>query len=90
MSDNFEVGEFFAYPSILNRSTQRTNVVMREVTVWTLNLLGPTEVHYIEKNPGMFSSKNLNYFLTEERKTWTSWMTWGWVNYQEIFIQEVN
>jgi len=26
--------------------------------------------------------KNLNFFLTEERKTWTSWMTWGWVNYQ--------
>jgi len=27
--------------------------------------------------------KKLNFFLTEERKTWTSWMTWGWVNYQE-------
>jgi len=21
--------------------------------------------------------KNLNFFSTEERKTWTSWMTWG-------------
>jgi len=39
--------------------------------------LVPIEVHYIEKNPGMFSSKNLHFFLTEERKTWTSWMTWG-------------
>jgi len=30
--------------------------------------------------------KNLNFFLTEERKTWTSWMTWGWVNYQQVFF----
>jgi len=35
------------------------------------------EVHYMEKNPGMFSLKTLISFLTEERKTWTSWMTWG-------------
>jgi len=21
--------------------------------------------------------KNLNFFSTEERMTWTSWMTWG-------------
>jgi len=27
--------------------------------------------------------KNLNFFLTEERKTWTSWMAWGRVNYQQ-------
>jgi len=27
--------------------------------------------------------KNLIYFL-EERKT--SWMTWGWVNYQQKFF----
>jgi len=26
----------------------------------------------MEKNPGI---KNLNFFLTEERKTWTSWMS---------------
>ncbi len=30
----------------------------------------------------MFSSKP----STKERKTWTSWMTWGWVNDQEMFI----
>jgi len=40
--------------------------------------LVPIEVHYMEKN--------LNFFSTEERKTWTSWMTWGWVNYQQKFF----
>ncbi len=28
--------------------------------------------------------------MTEERQTWTSWMIWGWVNYQQICILEVN
>jgi len=45
--------------------------VCTETAFWNLNRLVPIEVHYMEKNPGMFSSK------TEERKTWTSWMTWG-------------
>jgi len=27
--------------------------------------------------------KNLNFFSSEERMTWTSWMTRGWVNYQQ-------
>jgi len=31
--------------------------------------LVPIEVHYMEKNPGMFPQKPW--------KTWTSWMTWG-------------
>jgi len=31
--------------------------------------LVPIEVHYMEKI--------LECFSTEERKTWTSWMTWG-------------
>jgi len=26
-----------------------------------------------------FPQKKLNYFSTEERKTWTSWMAIGWV-----------
>jgi len=30
--------------------------------------------------------KNLNFFSTEERMTSTSWMTWGWVNYQQKFF----
>jgi len=30
--------------------------------------------------------KNLNFFSTEERKTWTCWMTWGQVNYQQKFF----
>jgi len=30
--------------------------------------------------------KNLNFFSTEERKTWTSWMKWGRVNYQQKFF----
>jgi len=51
-----------------------------------LNRLVPIEVHYMEKNPGMFSSKTLNFFSTEERKTWTSWMTWGRVNHQQKFL----
>jgi len=32
--------------------------------------------------------KNLNFFSTEERKTWTSWMTRGWVNYQQKIFQK--
>ncbi len=37
------------------------------------------EVHYMEKNPGMFSSKTLNYLIfhwIKKKKTRTSWMTW--------------
>jgi len=45
-------------------------------TRWT-----PLNLH-----PGIFSSKTLHFFLTEERKTWASWMMWGRVNYQEILI----
>jgi len=37
-------------------------VVCTETVVWTLNRLVPIEVHYMEKNPGMFSSKTLNSF----------------------------
>jgi len=48
-----------------------------------LNLLVPSKVNYMEKNPGMFSSKNIISFSTQERMTWTSWMTWGCVNYQQ-------
>jgi len=50
--------------------------VYTETVFWTLNRLVPSKVHYMEKNAGMFSSKNF-FFLTEKRKTWTSWMTWG-------------
>ncbi len=32
----------------------------------------------------------INFFSTEERKTWTSWMIWGWVHFLENFILEVN
>jgi len=42
----------------------------------------------MEKNAGMFSSKTLYFFLTEERMTWTSWMTWGRVNIQQKFFQK--
>jgi len=35
---------------------------------WTLNRLVPIEVHYMEKNPGTFSSKTLISFpLKKER-----------------------
>jgi len=33
-----------------------------ESVFWTLNRLVPTEVHYMEKNSGMFSSKTLISF----------------------------
>jgi len=45
-----------------------------ETVFWTLNRLVPIEVHfYAEK-----FIKNLNFFSTKERMTWTFWMTWGW------------
>jgi len=42
-----------------------------------LNRLVTNEVHYKEKKSWNVFIKNLNLFLTEKRKTWTSWMTWG-------------
>jgi len=33
------------------------------------------EVHYMEKNAEMFSSKTFISFRLK-KKTWTSWMTW--------------
>jgi len=61
------------------------------IAIWNcidldFNMLVALEVHCVEKNPDKFSSKKINFFSTEERKTWTSWMTLGWVNYQDIFI----
>jgi len=50
--------------------------VCTETVFWTLNRLVPIEGHYMEKMLECFHQKP-NYFLTEERKTWTSWMTWG-------------
>jgi len=42
----------------------------------------------------LFPKKKVEYpfkfFSTEERKTWTSWMTWGWVNYQQKLFLKVN
>ncbi len=60
-----------------------------ETAIWTFNLLAPIEGYYMEKNPGMFSSKTLIFFEWRKKETWTSRMTWGWVNYQDIFILEV-
>jgi len=47
--------------------------------------LVPIEVHYMEKNPGMFSSKTLISFRLKKEwhGSWISWMTLGWVNYQQ-------
>jgi len=36
--------------------------VCTETVFWTLNHLVPSKVHYMEKNPGMFSSKTLISF----------------------------
>jgi len=39
-----------------------------ETVFWILNHLVTSKVHYMEKNPGMFSSKTLIYFrLKKER-----------------------
>ncbi len=41
---------------------------------WTFKPLIPIEVHYIEKNPGMFSSKSLISFqLKKERHEHRGW-----------------
>ncbi len=48
-----------------------------ETAVWTFN---PSTPLYGEKSWTVFLKKR-NFFLTEKRKMWTSWMTWGWVNY---------
>ncbi len=61
-----------------------------ETAFLTLKSLDTIEVHYVEKNPGMFSLKKRNFFATEERQTWASWMTWGRVSFQDFFIQEVD
>jgi len=72
-----------------------------ETFIWTLNRLVPIEVHYMEKILECFHQKNENFFSTEERKTWTTWVTWGWaeerktwttwvtwgwVNYQQMIL----
>jgi len=45
---------------------------------------------YGEKSWNVFI-KNLHFFSTEDRmSTWTSWMTWGWVNYQQKFFSKLN
>ncbi len=38
------------------------------------NRLAAIEFHYMEKNRVFL--KNLHFLSNEERKTWTSWMTW--------------
>jgi len=44
------------------------NSLQFESVFWTLDRLVTIEVHYMEKNPGMFSSKTLIYFqLKKER-----------------------
>jgi len=53
-------------------------VVCTKTVFWTLNHLVSNES--IDPNdPQSWNVfiKNLNFFSTEERKTWTSWMTWG-------------
>ncbi len=44
----------------------------------TFKSLATIEVHYGQKIWNVFLKK-LNFFATEEGKTWTSWRTWGWV-----------
>ncbi len=56
-----------------------------ETIILTSNRLESIEVHYMDTNPRMFSSKTIIYFRLK-KGIHTSWITWGWVNYQEIFI----
>jgi len=58
-------------------SFKALSTVCTETVFWTLNRLVPIEVHYMEKKSWNVFIKNLNLFLTEERKTWMSSMTWG-------------
>jgi len=46
----------------------------RFVYCWTLNRLVPTEVHYMEKNAGMFSSKTFISFWL--KKEWHGHLGW--------------
>jgi len=49
-------------------SFKALRTVCTESVFWTLNRLDPIEVHYMEKNPGIFSSKTLISFqLKKER-----------------------
>jgi len=58
--------------SPLNRLQFALKLSFGPWTVWT-----PLKSIIWRKSLNVFF-KNLNFFLTEERKTWTSWMTWGW------------
>ncbi len=45
-----------------------------EAAIWTFNPLVPVIGHYMEKNPGMFSSKTLIFFrLKKERHEYLGW-----------------
>jgi len=55
--------------------------VCTESVFWTFNCLFPSEVSL-----ECFHQKPL--FSTEERMTWTSWMTWEGVNYQQMFFEK--
>lgn len=44
----------------------------------------------MEINPGMFSSKIIIYFFNWKKKVMNILDDMGWVNYQELFILEVN
>jgi len=48
--------------------------VCTESVFWTLKRLVPIEVHYMEKNPGMFSSKTLISFRL--KKEWHGHLGW--------------
>ncbi len=44
------------------------------IAIWTFNLLVPVEIHYMKKNPGMFSSKTLiSFWRKKERHEHLEW-----------------
>jgi len=47
---------------------------------------GPWTVWFPLKSIKWRKSWDVHFFSTEKRKTWTSWMTWGWLNYQQFFF----
>jgi len=49
----------------------------KQIEVFDENIPGFSPYNGLQWEPNSSRSKNLHFFSTEERKTWTSWMTWG-------------
>ncbi len=98
LSDDFKVGgenemQFFALPYLFEpkyTDEELPRMIFPTWLCWNFDLQ-PTghcwSPLYGVKSWNVFL-KNINLFSTEEINT--SWMTRGWVNYQQILILEIN